>query len=124
MDPTPSACLTDTISKHSTHGVSFNECAVASNKVVSARKEARSAHVEISTMEVQVKKGQRLTAPKPGIPQGPMIAQLSHEVRVCFGLFLHTLSTCLGFRLFIFLSSSFFSLLGVQTPEMAVHSFR
>ena len=48
------ACLTDTLNKHSTHSqVSINKCAVVSVKVVSARKEARSAHVEISKMDVQ-----------------------------------------------------------------------
>ena len=52
-DPTPSACLTDTFSKRYTHSLSINECAVVSDKVVSARKEARSAHVEISKMDVQ-----------------------------------------------------------------------
>ena len=36
---------------HSTYSVIIMECAVVSNKVVSARKNARSAHVEISTME-------------------------------------------------------------------------
>ena len=52
----------DTFSKHSTHSLSFNECAIANDKVVSARKEARSAHVEISKMVVQDegKKVQRL----------------------------------------------------------------
>ena len=77
--PTPSACLTDTVSKHSTHSLRFNECAVASDKVVSARKEARSAHVEMLKMEVQEEGNQGRTAPKPGIP--PTIVQLSHEVR-------------------------------------------
>ena len=69
--------MTDTFSKHSTHGLSFNECAVASDKVVSARKEARSAHVEISTMEVQVKKGQR---PNPGYPNDCPIIPRSERV--------------------------------------------
>ena len=36
---------------HSTYCVSTMECAVVSNKVVSTRKNARSAHVEISMME-------------------------------------------------------------------------
>ena len=43
----------DTFSKYYTHSLSFNECAVVSDKVVSARKEARSAHVEISKMDAQ-----------------------------------------------------------------------
>jgi hypothetical protein len=45
----------DTFRKHSTHGLSFNKCAVASDKVVSAGKEIRSTHAEISKMEVQDK---------------------------------------------------------------------
>ena len=36
---------------HFTHSVSAIECAVVSDKVVSARKNVCSAHVEISTME-------------------------------------------------------------------------
>ena len=44
----PSASL---ISKHSTHSLSTNECAVASYKVVSARKNVRSAHDEILKVE-------------------------------------------------------------------------
>ena len=74
--------MTDTFSEHSTHGLSFNECAVASDKVVSARKEARSAHVEISKMEVQDEGDQERTTPKPGIP--PTIVQSSHEVKRVF----------------------------------------
>jgi hypothetical protein len=58
----------DTFSKHSAHSLSFNECAVASVEVVSARKEARSAHVEISKMEVKDEGGQERTAPKPRRP--------------------------------------------------------
>ena len=49
------------IPKHSTHSLSFNECVVTSDKVVSARKEARSAHVEILKMEVQGEKRQERT---------------------------------------------------------------
>ena len=41
----------NTFGKHYTHSLSFNECAVVSDKVVSARKEGRSAHVEISKIE-------------------------------------------------------------------------
>jgi hypothetical protein len=52
--------------------LSFNECAVANDKVVSASKEARSAHVEISKMKVQVEGGQERTAPK--------LRQSFHEV--------------------------------------------
>jgi hypothetical protein len=37
--------------QQSTHSVSGIECVVAGNKVVSAGKNARSVHVEISTME-------------------------------------------------------------------------
>jgi hypothetical protein len=55
----------DTFSKHSAH---INECVVASVEVVSARKEARSAHVEISEMEVKDEGGQERTAPKPRRP--------------------------------------------------------
>ena len=54
----PSACLTDTFTKHFTHSLSFNECAVASVEVVSAGKEAFSAHVAISNMDVQNAGGQ------------------------------------------------------------------
>ena len=49
----PSVCSTDTFGKHSTHSLTFNECAVGSDKMVSARKEARPAHVEKPKMEVQ-----------------------------------------------------------------------
>ena len=54
----------DTFSKHFTHSLSFNKCAVASVKVVSARKETRSAHVAISKMDVQNEGGQERKAPK------------------------------------------------------------
>jgi hypothetical protein len=84
----PSTCLTDTFSKHFTHTLSFNECAVANHKVVSAGKEARSAHVEISKMEVQDEGGQERTAPKP---------QSCHQVNVYRGLFLHIYKHTLGF---------------------------
>ena len=65
--------MTDTISKRSTHSLGFDECAVASDKVVSTRKEARSAHVEISKMEVQDEGGWREVKneqrPNPNIPR-------------------------------------------------------
>jgi hypothetical protein len=52
----------DTFSKHSTHNLSFIECVVASNKVVSAPK----AHAEISKVERfrmrEGRKGERLEA--------------------------------------------------------------
>ena len=96
IDQTPSACLTDTFSKHSTHDLSFNECAVASNKGVSTHKEARSDHVEISKMEVQDEWDQERTAPKPVIPQS--LPDISHV----FWSILNTLSTCLSFGLFYF----------------------
>ena len=55
----------------------FNECAVASDKVVSARKEIRSAHVEILKMEVGEERGQEWTAPKrrgpPIVPRGKRV---------------------------------------------------
>ena len=41
----------DACSKHSTHSFGFIECDVASNKVVSARKKTRSAHVDIANVE-------------------------------------------------------------------------
>ena len=41
----------DTFNEHSTHSVSFIECVVASNKVVSARKNVRSTHVGIPKVE-------------------------------------------------------------------------
>jgi hypothetical protein len=53
--------------------------------VVSARKEARSAHVEISKMEVKDEGGQERTAPKP---RRPPIMPRGEHVRV--GLFLYT----------------------------------
>ena len=74
---------TTTFSKHSPHRLGFNECAIASDKVVSARKEARSAHVEMSKMEVREERGQGRTVPKrrrpPITPRGD----------VCLGLFLY-----------------------------------
>ena len=52
----------DTFSNHSTHSLSFIECEVASNKVVSTRK----AHVEIPKVEMfgmrEGRKGERLEA--------------------------------------------------------------
>ena len=69
----------DTFSKYYTHSISFNECAVVSDKVVSARKEARSAHVEISKMDAQDEGRKKRTAPKP---------QSRHEVMACLCLFL------------------------------------
>ena len=61
--------LADTFSKHSTHSLRFNECAIASDKVVSARKEARSAHVEMSKMEVREERGKKGQRPNAGDPQ-------------------------------------------------------
>ena len=59
----PSACL---ISKHSTHSLSTNECAVASYKVVSARENVRSAHGEIPKVKRfrmgEGRKGERLAS--------------------------------------------------------------
>ena len=54
----------DTFSNHSTHSLSFIECEVASNKVVSTRK----AHVEIPKVEMfgmrEGRKGERLEVKK------------------------------------------------------------
>ena len=66
-----------------THSFSFNECAVASVKVVSTRKETRSAHVVISKMDVKNEGGQERTAPKQW--KHP---QSSHKVNACPCLFL------------------------------------
>ena len=41
----------DTFDEHPTHSVSFIECVVTSNKVVSARKNVRSTHVEMPKVE-------------------------------------------------------------------------
>ena len=68
-------------SKHYTHSLSFNECAIVSDKVVSARKEARSAHVEISKMDVQDEGRKERTAPKP---------QSRHEAEACLSIFTET----------------------------------
>ena len=107
--------LTDTFRKHSTH-LSFNECVATSNKVVSALKEARSAHVEISRMEVQDKGGHERKRPNPGDPQS------RHEVNACAGLFLYTrlrLSDSRVFSLlqvlaFVFLIPQCFTVIGGQ----------
>ena len=68
---------------HSTHSVGGIEGVVASNKVVSTRKNARSAHVEISKVERfrmrGGRKGERLTARRP---------QLCHEVKACWSIFM------------------------------------
>ena len=71
--------MTDTFSKHYTHSLSFNECAIVSNKVVSARKEGRSAHAEISKMDVQDEGRKERTAPEP---------QSRHEAKAYLCLFL------------------------------------
>ena len=69
---------------HSTHSVGGIEGVVASNEVVSTRKNARSTHVEISKVERfrmrGGRKGERLTARRP---------QLCHEMKRV-GLFLCT----------------------------------
>ena len=109
--------MTDTVSKHSTHSFCFNERAVANDKVVSAREKARSAHVEISTMEVQDEGDQERTAPKPGIP--PTIVQLSHEVKRVFWSIFTCLTHVPGLWAFLTVRQSspplhFFLLLGVQ----------
>ena len=84
-DSTPSACLTDTFSKCYTHSLSFNECAVVSDKMVSARKDARSAHVEISKMDVQDAGGKDRTAPKPRphpiMPRGERVPVTDMQTR-------------------------------------------
>ena len=103
-----SACLTDTFSKHFTHSLGFNECAIASVKMVSARKETRSAHVAILKMDVQNEGGEERTAPKQW--KHP---QSCHEVNACRCLFL--CCTCPGFSnspVFSKASSSSFSFLG------------
>ena len=57
-----SACLMD---KHCTHSLSFIECVVASDKVVSTRKKARSAHVEILKVErFRMKEGRKEEHPR------------------------------------------------------------
>ena len=72
--------MTDTFDKRSTHSqVSINECAVVSVKVVSACKEARSAHVEILKVDVQDEGRKERTAPK---------SQSRHEAKACLCLFL------------------------------------
>ena len=104
----------DTFSKHFTHSLSFNKCAVASVKVVSARKETRSAHVAISKMDVQNEGGQERKAPKQW--KHP---QSCHEVNVCLCLFLQTCMHMPGlFRLSRLCSSSAFSLPG-GVPSLA-----
>ena len=80
--------MTDTFS-NTTHSPSFNECAVAGVKAVSAREETRSAHAEISKMEVQDEGGQQRTAPKPR-------PQSFHEGNACLCLFLQHARTCLS----------------------------
>ena len=79
----------DTFGKHSTHSLSFNECVVASNKLVSAGKEVPSAHVEILKMEVQNegKNGQR---PNPGNPMTPL-----GEMYALIYFYIHA-SACVG----------------------------
>jgi hypothetical protein len=75
----------DTFHTHSTHSLSFNKCAVASDKVVSAHKEIRSAHAEMSKMEVQDKGAARKESAQTQDPQ------LCHEVNSMWvGLFLYT----------------------------------
>ena len=87
-----SACLTHNLSKHSTHSqVSINECAVVSVKVVSARKEARSAHVEISKMKMRDEGGQERTAPTPRAPNHAMRSK-----RACVYFYRYA-NTCPGF---------------------------
>ena len=85
------------VSKHSTHSLGFIECAIASNKVVSARK----THVEISKMETFVmgKEGKE-SARRPEHPK------LWQPLFVYF----YTVPTCLSFLLQP--SSSSFSFLG------------
>ena len=111
-NPTPSACLTDTFSKHSTHNLSFNECALASDKAVSAREEARSAHVEISKMEVQDEGGQQRTALKPRSPRNACLCLFlctCNDVRG-LGVGFHTLSRLL--QVLVFFQPSSFSVFG------------
>jgi hypothetical protein len=66
----------DTLSKDSTHSLSFNEYAVVGHEVVSTRKEARSAHVEISKMEAHDEGGQERQRPTPGDPRGERVCGL------------------------------------------------
>ena len=64
----------DIFSKRPTHGVSFIEYVVARNKVVSARKKVRSAHVEIPVRMREGRKGERLEARRPPImPRGERV---------------------------------------------------
>ena len=74
----------------------FNERAVVSDEVVSTRKEARSAHVEISKMDRfrkrEGKKGQR---PKPRRP--PIIPRGEHVRGSIFKFY--NASTCLSVSL-------------------------
>ena len=107
----PSAILMDTCRKHFTHSLRFNECVVASDKVMSICKEARSAHVEILKMEVQDEGGRRQN---PG-------NQSRHDM--CWylvGLFLYSCKHVLELSLGLLLVSDF---LVPRYPEMAVHSF-
>ena len=71
----------DTFSKHYTHCLSFNECTVVSNNVVSACEEAHSAHDEISEMVVQDEGRKERTVPK---------LHSCHEAKVCLCLFTDT----------------------------------
>ena len=108
-----SACLTDTFSKHFTHSLSFNECAVASVEMVSTRKETRSAHVALSKMDVQNEGGEERTAPKQW--QYP---QSYHEVNACPYLFLQTcvhvfrLFRLSALLVFVFLTPWWFTVFG------------
>ena len=67
----------NTFSKHSAHSVSFIECVVASNKVMSARKKICSTHVEKPKVErFRMREGRKQRACKAEDPQ------LGHEVNV------------------------------------------
>ena len=72
--------------------------------MVSARKEARSAHVEISKMEVQDEGGQERTAPKPRRPARALLQR--HEVKVCLDLFLYACKHVPRLSDFVFSKSS------------------
>ena len=88
---------------HSTHSVGGIEGVVASNKVVSTRKNARSAHIEISKVERFTvrggRKGESLAARRP---------QLCHEVKACWSIFMYSQARAWYFLKFsLLLSPSF-----------------
>ena len=108
------ACLTDTLNKHSTHSqVSINKCAVVSVKVVSARKEARSAHVEISKMDVQDEGRKERRALK---------AQSCREVKHACVYFYRNTNTCRRFISLVTTSRNWDGIESAFQPVLIVES--